>query len=58
MEYIKVKFTVGLECDAYQEISNGYVVRYCDLDGDTLELPAVTESIVVDAKCPKPDWAS
>jgi hypothetical protein len=57
MEYILIDFTLGLECQAYQEILNGEVVRYCDLNGVTLELPAVTESHVVNANPDKPEWA-
>lgn len=57
MEYIKIIFTKGLDCEAYQEISNGVVVRYCDLDGATIFLPSITESHVVDAFPPTPFWA-
>lgn len=56
MDYIKIKFTVGLDTEAYQEISNGVVVRYCDLGGNTLDLPLVTESHVIDANPSKPVW--
>jgi hypothetical protein len=57
MEYIKIIFTVGLDCEAYQEVSGGNVVRYCDLDGNTLMLPSVTESRVIDPSPARPSWA-
>ena len=50
MKYIKVQFTVGLNCVAWQEIdeSQMVVVRYLDEQGNELVLPDVTESHVVD----------
>lgn len=57
MQYILIEFTVGLECHAYQEIENGMVMRYTDMDGHTLELPSVTESHVIDANPQTPEWA-
>ena len=50
MKYIKVQFTVGLNCVAWQEIdeSQMVVVRYLDEKGNELVLPDVTESHVVD----------
>ncbi len=58
MKYIKIRFTFGIECDAYQEIdTNGnYVVNYKDLDGNVMTLPEVTESMVIDATPPFPEW--
>jgi hypothetical protein len=48
MKYIKIKFTLGLECEAYQVINeNMVVVSYIDLQGNPLELPEVTESQVI-----------
>lgn len=58
MQYILIEFTFGLNCQAYQEVENGYVVRYTDLDGNTLELPEVTESRVINANPPIPEWAN
>ena len=58
MEYILIQFTYGWDFQAYQEISNGSVVRITDLDGNTLETPTFgVESVVVDANPPKPTWA-
>jgi len=39
MEYILIQFTFGWDFQAYQEISNGNVVRITDLDGNTLIYP-------------------
>lgn len=50
MEYIKIKFTLGLDCEAYQEVRNGDVLRYLDLDGNELTLPDVTESHVIETE--------
>lgn len=56
MEYIKILFTFGLNCEAYQEISNGVVQRYCDLQGNTIDVPSVTESRVIEANPEYPAW--
>jgi len=48
MKYIKIQFTLGLECEAYQVIDeNMRLVNYINLDGSLLELPEVTESKVL-----------
>ena len=47
MKYIKIKFTFGLDCEAYQVVENMVVVSYIDLQGNPLELPEVTESQVL-----------
>lgn len=57
MQYLLIEFTLGLECQAYQEIENGVVIRYTDLQGNTLALPEVTESYVVDKNYVTPEWA-
>lgn len=48
MKYIKIKFIFGLDCEAYQVLNNMVVIGYVDLDGNPLELPEITESIVID----------
>lgn len=58
MQYIKVEFTEGLSCQAFQEIDNGQLTRYCDFDGNTLIVPSVTESHVIDPNPPFPSWGS
>jgi len=58
MEYILIQFTLGWDFQAYQEISNGNLVRITDLDGNTLTYPDFpVESYVVDANPPKPSWS-
>jgi hypothetical protein len=48
MKYIKIQFTLGLECEAYQVIDeNMCVAGYVNLDGSELILPEVTESKVL-----------
>lgn len=47
MKYMKIKFTLGLDCEAYQVIENMCVVGYIDLQGNPLELPEITESKVI-----------
>ena len=59
MEYILIQFTLGWNFQAYQEVSNGSVVRITDLEGNTLVYPEFgVESIVIDANPPKPTWAT
>lgn len=41
----------------YQEIRNGQVVRYTDLDGNTISLPTGYGGTVIDANPPAPAWA-
>lgn len=41
----------------YQEIHQGRVVRYTDLDGNTIDTPAGYGGAVVDANPPSPAWA-
>ena len=58
MEYILIQFTLGWDFQAYQEISNGSLVRITDLDGNTLEYPDFAiESYVVDSNPQRPIWA-
>jgi hypothetical protein len=48
MNLIKIQFTLGLECEAYQVLDeNMCVVGFINLDGSELILPEVTESKVV-----------
>jgi len=58
MEYILIQFTLGWDFQAYQEISNGSLVRITDLDGNTLEYPEFgVESKVIDTNPQRPTWA-
>lgn len=56
MEYILIQFTEGLNCQAYQEISNGNLQRYLDLQGSPLTPPLITESHVINATPERLDW--
>lgn len=48
MRYIKILFTKGLTCEAFQEVDiSGNVTRYINMEGEELVLPEVTESEVV-----------
>jgi hypothetical protein len=58
MEYILIQHTLGWDFQAYQEISDGNLVRLTDLDGNTLVYPDFpVEGYVVDSNPPKPIWA-
>ena len=54
MYYILIQ-TVD-DSQMYQEVERGTVVRYCDLDGNTVMDPTVA-NWVVDANPPQPIWA-
>lgn len=41
----------------YQEVHQGRVVRYTDIDGNTIEPPAGYGGAVIDANPPRPSWA-
>ena len=58
MQYILIKFEYGMEGTAYQEISNGVVIRYTDMDGNTIELPQNVGSHVIDPNPPRQPWMS
>lgn len=55
MQYIKIKFTKGLDCEAYQEIANGEVVVIKDINGKILDITN-TESHVIDSHPSFPAW--
>ena len=56
-EYILCEFEYGYEGRLYQEISNGGLVRYTDLDGNTLILEGEYGCRIVDINPEKPIWA-
>lgn len=57
MRLIKIQFTAGLDCEAYQVVdSNGVVVQYKDADGNVLTLPEECESCVTDDNPESPGW--
>ena len=58
MIYYKITFDYGSPVsEGYQEISNGYVQRLTDLDGNTLDLEINFGYKVVDPEPPRPTWA-
>ncbi len=57
-DYILCEFEYGYEGMLYQEISNGNVVRYTDLDGNTLELVGDYGYRVIQAETERPIWAN
>jgi len=59
MRYLLIEFTKGLECQAYQELTDdgSEVARYLDLDGNELTLPEVTESRVLKPEYVVPEWS-
>jgi hypothetical protein len=56
-EYILCEFEYGYSGRFYQEILNGIVIRYADLDGNTIELQGSYGSYVIDVNPPRPSWA-
>ncbi len=57
MRYIKIEFTKGLQCQAYQEVdAEGIVVNYKDMNGNILELPLDCESSVLEDSPELPEW--
>jgi hypothetical protein len=57
-EYILCEFEYGYEGKLYQEINNGVVIRFTDLDGNTLDLSGEYGYFVVDSNPPRPIWAN
>jgi|694.fasta_scaffold01642_3 hypothetical protein len=58
MNYILCEFEYGYVGQLYQEISGGSVVRYTDLDGNTLELVGDYGYHIIDANPPTPTWVN
>jgi len=59
MIYYKIRFDYGSPVEeGYQEISNGYVQRLTDLDGNTLELESNYGYGISDANPPFPSWGT
>lgn len=58
MEYLKIRFTSGISGEGYQEISEGYVQRLTDLDGNTVGEDAPCEYHVTDGSPSFPEWGS
>jgi hypothetical protein len=58
IEYILCEFDYGYEGQMYQELSNGSVVRYTDLDGNTLTLEGSYGCYVINPTPERPVWAN
>ena len=56
-EYILCEFEYGYEGQLYQEISNGSVLRYIDLDGNTLTLDGEYGYRIININPERPIWA-
>ena len=57
MEYILCEFEYGYIGQMYQEINNGQVVRYTDLDGNTLNLQGDYGYKIINVNPERPIWA-
>jgi hypothetical protein len=58
MEYILCEFEYGYSGQLYQEIYNGNVIRYTDLDGNTLNLDGEYGYHIIDINPERPIWAN
>jgi hypothetical protein len=56
-EYILWEFEYGYTGQVYQEINNGQVIRYCDLDGNTLTLEGEYGYTLINVTPERPSWA-
>ena len=57
-EYYLCEFEYGYEGQFYQEISNGQVVRYADLDGNTLTLEGAYGCKIINLNPEIPVWVN
>ena len=51
------EFEYGYEGQFYQEVLNGQVVRYADLDGNTLTLEGAYGCRIINPNPDRPSWA-
>jgi hypothetical protein len=57
MRYIEIKFTKGLDCEAFQEIENGNVIAIKDANGAIIDISEIqTESVVIDDNPQQLEW--
>lgn len=56
--YILCEFEYGYEGQFYQEINQGLVIRYVDLDGNTLELTGEYGYKIINSEPERPLWAN
>lgn len=57
MEYYLCEFEYGYEGQMYQEVLNGQVTRYTDLDGNTITLEGEYGYSIIDVNPQIPSWA-
>ena len=57
-EYILCSFNYGYEGQLYQEIYDGQVVRYTDIDGNTLTLEGSYGYDIINDIPERPVWAN
>jgi hypothetical protein len=50
------EFEYGYEGQFYQEVLNGQVVRYADLDGNTLTLEGAYGCRIINPNPDRPSW--
>jgi len=55
-EYYLCEFEYGYVGQFYQEISNGQILRYVDLDGNTIILEGAYGYKLLDVNPEKPSW--
>lgn len=56
-EFYLCEFEYGYTGQFYQEVFNGQVVRYTDLDGNTLTLEGAYGCRIINPNPDKPSWA-
>jgi hypothetical protein len=57
MEYYLCEFEYGYVGQMYQEVSNGQVIRYTDLNGNTLTLEGEYGYKLINLSPERPSWA-
>ena len=57
-EYYLCEFEYGYEGQFYQEVSNGQVIRYTDLDGNDLTLEGSYGCSIINSNPDRPVWAN
>jgi hypothetical protein len=55
--YTLCEFEYGYKGTFYQESGNGQLIRFVDMDGNTMELIPPYGYIVIDNNPPIPEWA-
>ena len=57
-EYYLCEFEYGYEGQFYQELSNSQLVRYADLNGNTITLEGVYGCRIIDMNPERPVWSN